>query len=84
MTAAKGELSGADAALRDLAITAAQERAAHITLAALAITLHGDNAAAALRPVLEAIGAVPYEPGRPVKPPDGCQKTITSYRRPGA
>ena len=54
------------ALLREAAVTAAEERAAQVTLAdAALITAGGDTEAAKvlLREVLEAVGAVPYEPG---------------------
>lgn len=38
--------------------------------------------AADLAAVLEACGFIPCKPARPVRPPDGCSTTVTSYRRP--
>lgn len=64
---------------------AAEDRAAQVTLADLALTVTGgDKAAAAeaLREVLEAFKFIHYEPAR-IPTPDGCKKTITNYTRPG-
>jgi hypothetical protein len=54
---------------RETAPGPAEERAAQVTLADLALRLSGgdpERAAVMLRPVLEAVGAVPYEraPGK--------------------
>ena len=38
---------------------------------------------AAMAVALEACGFVPYMPGKPRQPPEGCKKTVTNYRRPG-
>ncbi len=77
--------SRANALLKEQAITEAEQRAACITLAGLALAAsHGNRKAARrmLRAVLEIIGVITDEPSQPYKH-RGIDTLTTNYERPG-
>jgi hypothetical protein len=74
----------AGALMKELAVTAEQQRAAGIRLAGSALAAEDGNAEAAkpaLRDALEAIGLIPYAP--PVLPKSSRMRPIVNYRRGG-
>ena len=83
-----GDLESAtrsDALLKEAAVTEAEQRAAGIALAGLAlVAAKGDRQAAAgeLRGVLEMCGLLPCEPAHQYKQ-RGIETLTTNYERPG-